>query len=77
MNINPETEDFFSGKLLLVCKAGTSSGTMVIRLRSQGIPEKILTVPVKKAEIRQGISESAYLPEKIIRISVRRMITFR
>ncbi len=54
----------FSGKLLLVCKAGTSSGTMVIRLRSQGIPEKILTVPVKKAEIRQGISESAYLPEK-------------
>lgn len=54
----------FSGKLLLVCKAGTSCGDMTIRIKSQGIPDKILTIPVKEAEIRPGISDKAYLPEK-------------
>ncbi len=54
----------FSGKLLAICKAGTHPGEMTIRVSASGMQDKILVIPVKKAEVRSGISELAYLAPK-------------
>lgn len=59
----------FSGKLLAICKSGISEGNIDITLTSIGLQTKHLCVPVYKADIREGISLSAYeAPTDVINI---------
>ena len=52
----------FSGKLLAVFKAGTAAGTLHIRVRSIGLPDACLDIPVREAPVRRGISPLAWIP---------------
>lgn len=71
----------FSGKLLAVCKAGTTGGILTVRVSSPGLTDGVLQIPVRPAEIREGISTDAYLAgaisekyEKKAEIQVRNLL---
>ncbi len=52
----------FGGKLLAVIKSKAASGEAVITLKSPGLPDKILRIPVLESEKEPGSSENAFLP---------------
>lgn len=51
----------FSGKLLAVLKSGTKAGGLKLTVRSEGIEDEVLVIPVAEAEVEAGISADAYL----------------
>ncbi|MCI5647948.1 MAG: DUF4982 domain-containing protein [Fusicatenibacter sp.] len=54
------TRRLFAGKLLLVAAAGTKEGALKVTVRSKGMEEAYLVIPVLEAKIIEGSSPMAY-----------------
>jgi beta-galactosidase len=51
----------FSGKLLVVAKAGIRPGILKITVSSAGLQDCVLEIPVEPGSVCEGVSEDAYL----------------